>query len=694
MFNDLTHAISRTLIISMLLLGSAIGAAAQNPPDNPAQKDATRPPGTEQNQTVPPQSRPNTTNPTTPPGTEAPSSQAPPGTTLAPPTTNPGSTVSPAQTPGTQQSPQTTPQTPSGTQNPAGGGSVDLTQSGYLSTQPRPVPPLPSLERLGVNSSAVMNMTLNDAVRRALENNPDIEVARDNVRFAETQLRSLEGVYEPLFALTPQIDYRVTPQASRFGGATSTGTTTTTNWSVNPSINKLFQTGGGTYNFFFNQNRQTTDSTANLFNPLYSGTLGVTFTQPLLRDRSIDRNRHDIRIQKKAIEQSDADFRRKTIDIIQQVQQAYWNLVFARRDEEVQITNLNLSRENFKQTEAQIAAGAAAPLTRAQVQTELSLRENSVIVGSQNISIAENALKQLILHDQQDPTWQAEIVTTDEPTFDSTPVNLVDAMAEARANRPELQRLRIQYDINNIDQQYFRNQTKPRIDIQSTVATTGLAGTPLSTPTTTSLISLDPTAINQDASSFLLNQIIATRNALPGTQFPAINVPTITVGNNPPPNLVGGYGRMFADLFNLNTRNITVGVSFQIPFHNKTAEANLAGAKIQRSQLDATVRSTELAVEVDVRNAAQGVETARRSVLTARSEREAAEVQLAGEQKLYQVGRSTTFLLFQREDQLASARDAEIKAETDYNKALSNLQHATSTTLRANHVIVETPTAP
>jgi len=125
---------------------------------------------------------------------------------------------------------------------------------------------------------------------------------------------------------------------------------------------------------------------------------------------------------------------------------------------------------------------------------------------------------------------------------------------------------------------------------------------------------------------------------------------------------------------------------------NRTAEANLAGARIQQEQLLATVRSQDQIIEVDVRNAAQSVETARLRVLAAREARINAEAQLEGEQRLYQVGRSTTFLLFQRENALTNARNAELRAETDYNKALADLQRATSTTLRANNIVVESVT--
>jgi len=160
------------------------------------------------------------------------------------------------------------------------------------------------------------------------------------------------------------------------------------------------------------------------------------------------------------------------------------------------------------------------------------------------------------------------------------------------------------------------------------------------------------------------------------------------------PTLVGGYGQTIRNLFGGDTRNITVGVAISFPFKNKTAEANLAGARIQKEQLQATVRSQEQIIEVDVRNSAQAVESARQRVLSAREARVNAEMQLEGEQRLYQVGRSTTFLLFQRENALANARASELRAETDYNKALADLQRATSTTLRANNVVVDTPVRP
>ena len=609
----------RLLLISMFVFGVNQAAFGQvpvaTPSPNPAVREATRPPGQE------------TQNPTAPPGTQQIPPQAPPGTQPQTPAV-PGATPIPS------------PDVP----------TVDAIQDpidpNFPPVEQKPLPPMPNLTRLGVTADRTITLSLNEAVKRAIENNNDIEVARDDVRIAEQQLISFEGVYDPLIVFRPTYDKRIEPQTSRFSGSTLAGTISRTTYSANPTIAKLFSVGGGSYELSYNNSKQITDSTASVFNPVYSGNLGLTFTQPLLRNRSIDNNRRQIRIQKKRLEQSDADFRLRTIDVISQVQRAYWDLVFALRDQQNQLANLNLSRENLRRVEAQIAVGTQAPLARAEVQTELANRESSLLVAVQNVSIAENNLKQLIVKDPSAPEWSAQLTPTDTPSFDESPVNLPQALKEARENRPELRRLRLQNDINSIDIQYFKNQTKPQIDLTGTIATTGLAGT------------AQPVEDPNNPGQLLL----------------------------PPANLIGGNGRMLGNLFSFDTRNVVIGATISFPLRNRTAQANLAGARIQREQLEATLRSQDQVIEVDVRNAAQSVETARRRVLAAREARVNAEAQLEGEQRLYSVGRSTTFLLFQRENALTNARNAELRAETDYNKALADLQRATSTTLRANNI--------
>ena len=611
MSNQLPRAFTRALVLALFVLACFSAGLAQTPSPTPI-NPATQPPGTQ----VPPA--------TAPPGTQQPSPQLPPGALAVP-------TVQPTPIEPNMQEPR---------------------QPNFPEVQAQPVPPLPDLTRVGVLSSNVLPLSLNDAIRKTLQNNNDIEVSRDDVRVAEQQLFSLQGVYQPVFSVTPQLIKNVSPQTSGLlGGGGAAGTTSVTTLNLSPSLTKSFATGGGFYTLTFSNSRTSTSSTNSSFSPFYSSNLSLQYNQPLLRNRSIDANRRNIRIQKKVIEQSDSDFRSRTIQIIAQVQAAYWNLVFALRNQQNQLDSLNLSRQNMHNIEAQIAAGAKAPLDRAQVQTDIATRESALFVATQTVSQAENSLKQLMLRDPLAPEWSAQLTPTDTPAFDLSPVNLTAALDEAHKNRPELRRLDLQKDINKIELQYFKNQTRPQVDLTGAVAATGLAGT-----------SCNP-----------------------------VTNPRCTP---PPTNLIGGYGKDISNLAGLNTYNITVGTTISFPLHNKTAQANLAGANIQREQLAASYRSQDQAIEMDVRNAAQSVDTAQKRVVASRQARESAEQQLAGEQKLYEVGRSTTFLLLQRQNELTTARTSELQAQTDYNKALADLQRATAATLRVNNVTVSDPTKP
>src|SRR5829696_8976393 len=489
MFNLISRTSIRPVVLACLVFAGSNAALAQTPQSTPrptpAPGDPTRPPGQDP--------IPGTTTPTQNP-------TAPPGTQQVSPTRPPGVTTLPAQTP--------SPTPPAG--SVPGGSTEPLREPNIPQFQARPLPPTPSLSRLGIGSESVP-LALNDAVKRALENNNDIEVARDDVRFAETQLRALEGIFDPVFAITPQYDKRISPQASSLGGGSVTSTTT---YSWIPSVQKQFSRGGGNYFLQFQNSHTNTSNSFSLLNPFYSSNLSLQFAQPLLRDRSIDNNRRQIRIQRKRLDQSDADFRQRTIDVITRVQQAYWELVFALRDQQNQLANLNLSRESLRNIEAQIAAGAKAPLERAEVQTELANRETALYSAIQAVAIAENNLKVLIFKDPNSPEWSAQLTPTETPKFDTTPVNLDDALKAARDNRPELRRLRLQNDINAIDIQYFKNQTKPRIDLTGTVALTGLAGNNLATVVPAG--STQPLIVGNrltSASAFLLSEIQAIQRA-------------------------------------------------------------------------------------------------------------------------------------------------------------------------------------
>lgn len=583
-----------------------------------------------------------------------------------------------------QASPQGDPQVAKNVGEPATVIPVDV--SAASTTTLRPTAPRPGtmgnlsptdVSRVGVQTAQPLPISLNDVIRRVLENNNDVEVSRDDVRFQETQVRSFLGAYDPVFSISPN-----------YTRNSSTGAAATNDFRVNTSFTKLLKEGGGNYQVFFNNNRtenqfnqsQVTSGLATTNGAIYSSSLGFSYVQPLFRNFKIDNTRRIITIARKQLQQSDADFQSTLTSRITLVQSAYWDFVFALRNQQNQVANVNFAKENLRQIEAKIDAGSAAPLERAEVATELANREGDLLLATQQVSVSENALKQLVLKDPLSAEWSQTFVPTDKPAFSVDPLSLDVALKDAIDNRFDLRRLKLQKEINETDIKYFKNQTKPQIDLNSNFSLQGLASSGPNTNITTNLLTSA-----QDL--FLLNGINNTRTSL--LLPPLVNPPVFIPAQ--PGFLFGGFNRSLANIFRSDAPNFSIGMTISFPFRNRTAKANLDGARIQEHQLDAQARGLEQTVIVEVRNAVQAVETTRQRVLTARRARESAEVQLDGERKLYESGRSTTFLLFQRENSLTNARNAEIRAETDHNKALADLQRVTATAFRVNNIQVVPP---
>jgi HAE1 family hydrophobic/amphiphilic exporter-1 len=490
----------------------------------------------------------------------------------------------------------------------------------------------------GLQTSDGLPLSLSEAIRRAMESNNELVVARADLGIARNSLRSLLGGYDPVITLSPRYSNNTQPQPSTLGGADLSGVTRSKEFRFDTALRQAVRATGGDLNVAFNNNRQETSSLFSQLNPTFSSTLGFTYTQPLLRNLEIDSSRRQIRVQRKRVGQSEFDFQRSATETVNQVQRAYWDLVFALRDQQNRISNLNLSKENLRQIEARIAAGAAAPLQRAEIETELANRESEVLLATQQVTAAENTLKRLILPDAGSREWGQAIIPTDRPAIGTESQDLDSALAEAVSNRFELKRLKLQREIVDIETRFRRNQIRPQVDLTAGYTHIGLSGS-----------------------------LVGAPGAVP-------------------PRFVGGYGQALDNLSSGDTRAITFGLTISIPVTNRSARAELANAELQGKQIDAQLRSQEQTVISEIRNAVLAVETARQRVAAARRGRDSAEIQLEGERKLFEVGRSTQFLLFQRENSLTNARNAEVRAETDYSKAVADLQKATATTLVKNGI--------
>ena len=559
------------------------------------------------------------------------------------------------------------------------GSSLPIAATAPEATAPAVTAPIrTTTSRVGITSAQPVSLSLDEAIRKALANNNTIEITRDDVRYQETQIRSILGFFDPVFTITPTLTRNSTTGSS----------SATHDFNLNAGVTHFLRHGGGNYQAFFNNTRtenafsQQQVSSGNISggsSAVFSSQVDFRYTQPLFRNLKIDATRRNLRIARRRLEQTDADFRRQTIEIIAQVQRTYWDLVFALRDQQNRQANLELSRENLRQVEARIKAGSAAPLARWEVETELANRESDLLLATQQVSITENFLKQLVLRDATSAEWTSTYVPTDKPAFNIDSVNLDAAIKDAMDNRFELRRLKLASDINKIDLAYFKNQTKPRIDLNTTFSLDGLSLGGASTESTF----IPQFTGNDEILRQRLNLLLPPAQQIPN---PNIELP------GTPSFLVGGFGRSIANTLRSDAPNYSVGVTISFPFRNRTAKADLAGARVLENQIATQLRAQEQVVIVEVRNAVQSVETARQRVLSSRRARENAEELLKGERALFDSGKSTTFLLFQRENALTNARNLEIRAETDYNKAIADLQRATSTTFQMNNIDVVSPT--
>jgi outer membrane protein len=533
-----------------------------------------------------------------------------------------------------------------------------------------PNKPLPSLNRVGVDTAEQKPLALREAITMALQNNKDIEVARDNVKLAEYDLLTVRGAYDPKFSAQSYYERIKTPAASLLSGAT--GAVENADFTATSRLEGLTPKGGGNYRIDFSAVRATTNNTFTALNPQYPTALTFNFTQPLRRGFRIDLPRRQIEVAKKNLSLTDAQFRQRAIEVITSVQRSYWDLVFALRNLQIQRNSVEDARTQLEHNRRLVAEGQLAPIDIVASETQLANFEQAEFTALEDVTRAENNLKNLVAEDQRSPLWNVSVVPTDDVDLTPPQVALSEAMKAATENRQELKQADLAREINLLDQKLYRDQTKPEIDLVGTYGVVGNAGT------LTSAVS--PFSLTTNQLVTRVNQLsgLAGLPALPPT--PATSIPS---------NLIGGYGQSLANLTSNQFNNFRVGVSISLPLRNRTAEGQLGHALVEGRRIATQREQLEQLIQVEVRNALQSLTTTEARLRSAAVARADAEQQYESEKRKLDAGQSTVFLVLERQTALATARGNELRAQTDLNKAIAELQRVTGNSLTANNVSVQ-----
>ncbi len=518
-------------------------------------------------------------------------------------------------------------------------------------------------------------LSLEETLMMAMANNRDIDISRIDQERAGYNITSAEGVYDPRIGATVSFLNNVVPVASSLGGS-ATGSVTNKNGTIDPTFTGQIPGIGSSYSVDFSNAKTTTNNTFTTLNPQYPTSLNLSYTQPLWRGLRYDQNRRGIDVAKKNQSLTDEQFRGRVMDVVTRAEQAYWDLAFAFGYLEVQIEAVQIAREQDASNRRQEEQGLLAAIDVVAAQRQMATFEQSAYTAQEALTIAENALKQLILPDRGDPLWSIAIVPTTPVNVSPPIIPLADAIAEALSNRPEVAQLRITKDINGLDNRFFNEQTKPQVDAVVLHNNAGLAGTALTSgpnPITGGLIAI-ANQVNQLSS-------IAGLDPLP----PLSGATTATV----PPILIGGYPDSISNLFNARFPTTQVQLRFSLPLRNRTAEANLASNVVEARRIRDLQQQLDLSMEASVRNTMQAVEMSKLRLDAARVARTSAEEQYESEQRQFRAGTSTLFLVQQRQNDMIAARSQERLSESALGKAIAAFDFATARTLTVRNINIK-----
>jgi outer membrane protein TolC len=484
-----------------------------------------------------------------------------------------------------------------------------------------------------------VDLTLQQAIEMALENNLDVVVSRLDTQVQAQGVSAAKGVYSPSVAASfNNLDTRSPAQNQLIGANVLTSTRTDYNFSFQQELGT-----GGNYNVVWQNLRSTTNSAFSGFNPLYDSALTAQITQPLVQNFRDHPNKQRVVVAQNFERISRNQFEIQVMNTVRDVSFAYLDLVFSIRDLEVAQKSLTLAQDLLRNNRIQVEVGTMAPIDVLEAEAEVAAREEAVILAEEAIHRTEDTLKRLINDPESSDFWATRYNPVDAPTMEEIRIDVDEAVRVAFQRRPLLQQSRVELETREYNVRFTKNQMLPQLDVVGSIAVNGIGGTRL---------------VREDFAS------------------------------QPTSVIPGGYGDALDQLVEADFRDWSLGLNVSYPLGNSQAEAAHAQAQVAARQQRAQVDANEILIAQEVRQAARAVETNRKRIDATRVARELAERRLEAEEKKFEVGMSTSFLIVQAQRDLSQAAANELRALIDYNQAIVAFDHARGTILDRSSVSV------
>jgi outer membrane protein TolC len=465
-----------------------------------------------------------------------------------------------------------------------------------------------------------MRLTLDEAISVGLARNLSLVVERYRTSESGLHLWRSQGIYDP--SLTAELANweDTSPQASQLDGA-EVSIQEAQRW--NFGLDKLFSSGGQG-SIVWNNSRFETNSQFATLNPSYRVDFDLSFTQPLLRGFGRLATDYQIRVAQTNIDISQEAFELQVITTLQEIVDAYWNLLDAQARLGVAEESLTLAQQLHEQNRIRVDVGTLAPLELVQSEAGVATREEEIIRARAAVGDAEDRLRQL-MNLPPGELWETEILPETDPELEPIDIDIDEAIGTALAERPELRSKRLAQENLDLDVQFFINQQKPRVDLALTYGLNGLGG-------------------DLTLREFPSGEILAQAS--------------------------GDYGDALDQITEGDFDTWAISVNLAYPLNNRSAKAQTALAEVSFERGQAELRDLELGVSTEVRRLARLVDAAAQARESARVSRRLEEKNLDAEQKRFDNGMSTSFQVLQIQEDLTEARSREVASITGYRKAL------------------------
>ena len=472
-----------------------------------------------------------------------------------------------------------------------------------------------------------VSLTLDDAVRRAVEKNPDLAIVRLGTEVEAARVGESKAAYTPVFSSTFGRSSAVTPPSNFLLG--DRGVDVNDLFS-STGVRQRLKWGSGTWSVSWDSSRTTTNNPISSFDPTLQSGFQIAFSQPLLKDRKIDAARQQYIIAKRNQQSSDIRFREAVVQTVAAVKQAYWTFKASLANVTVQQRSLELAQQLARENKIRVDAGQIPPLDLVQAEAEVAQRREGLIRARTLAEDSEDALRRLIVDPADVSFWRVRLDPTEEPTVVGPAPDIDGAVVKALDGRSDIARAGHELDNAGTTVEFLKNQRLPDVRVETSYRGSGLAGT----------------------------QFLRT-GSFPGTVIGARNL---------------GFGDAIGQVFTNDYPTWSFGLTVSYPLGRSYEAASLARAEIERRQATERIASLKVQAAETVRRAGRQIRSTTERVEAARAGATLAQERLEAEQRRYEVGLSTTFLITQAQRDLLEAQVSLLQTTLDYESAVVNFE--------------------